>query len=151
MESDKFTKRAIAIGALMAGVGVFYHYVIFIPGLEKSKQERIDKEKSEADMRTAEKSRQYEFCKTTARQVYEEDWANACQSVAEDRKLQYDNCLKDRMVMTNQFMGKQYCVSTYGKIDASSGCTLPGGRADTINESFKDAKDKCLVEFKNGL
>jgi hypothetical protein len=151
MELDTLTKRALAVGALLAGIGVFYHYVIFIPGLEKAKQAQIENDKRETEQRIAEKTRQYAACKADARQAYEADWATACNAVAEDRKLSYANCLKDPLVMYNQFMGEQYCVRTFGKIDPSPDCSLPGRRGESINARFQNALEKCLTESKSGL
>ena len=151
MEIDKFTRRVIAIGALMAGVGVFYHYVIFIPGVERAKQEQLGNEKKEAELKNAEKARQYKFCKDSSLKVYDLNWAGACKAVAEDRKLQYENCLNDPLVMSNQFMGKQHCRKTYEKTDPSPECTLPSGRANRIKNDLKEAQEKCLEESKSAF
>lgn len=135
----------------MTGAGVFYHYVIFIPSVENAKQAQLEIDKKDAERRAVEKSKQYEFCKTTARLTYEADWGAACKAVAETRKQQYENCLKNQMVLSNQFLGKQYCVSNYGTSDSSANCSLPNSYAKTINDSLKDAETKCLLESKNGL
>ena len=124
MGLDTFTRRAIAIGALMAGAAIFYHYVIFIPSVERTKQAQLESDKKEAELRVTKRAQDYEYCKETARISYNVGWYVACSVVAKDRKLQYENCLKDPSVMSNPLMGKQYCNRTYGKTDSSSVCEV---------------------------
>ena len=57
MGLDTFTRRAIAIGALMAGAAIFYHYVIFIPSVERTKQAQLESDKKEAELRVTKKRR----------------------------------------------------------------------------------------------
>ena len=45
---DKAVKFAIVVGVLLAGFGVFYHYVIYLPDLEQRKAEREREEKDAA-------------------------------------------------------------------------------------------------------
>ena len=134
----------IVIGALLAGGGVFYHYVIFLPGLEQTKNEQLLLEKYSAA--EAAKGRQllYEQCITSANRSYEVNWANACESVANQTAIKLKNCLIDPAVMQNQFMGATYCKSTFAATDPSENCTLPGGRAEIVNGYHTEQKAKCL-------
>lgn len=148
---DKLVKLAIVIGVLLAGGGVFYHYVVFLPGIERQKQEQIEAEKRDAAAKQATRQFAYDACIVSARRDYDANWANACASVARDKQISLRNCLADRAIMTNRFMGEQYCKSTYGVIDTSPECTLPKGRADSINNFHKQAQERCLNEAKTGL
>ena len=72
----KSTQLAIVIGVLLAGFGVFYHYVIYLPAIDDARQ------------------RTYERCKAFARQQYEADWANMCNSIDKSKK----DCQLPRLV-----------------------------------------------------
>jgi hypothetical protein len=48
---DKLLKIAVIVGVLLAGIGVFYHYVIFLPDLERQRAAREELEKLEAARR----------------------------------------------------------------------------------------------------
>jgi len=45
---DKAVKLAIIVGILLAGSGIFYHYVIYLPDLEQRKVERDRADREEA-------------------------------------------------------------------------------------------------------
>lgn len=151
MNLDKVSRLAIPLGVLLAGAGVFYHYVVFLPGLERQKQSQLEAEKVAQENKATQRAVQYELCNQRARSVYVSDWATACQSVADDQKLNYENCLKDPLVMGNQFLGKQYCIRTFGKANPAPDCTLPGPWANSINAAYKDSQQRCLQESKNDL
>ena len=160
---DKLLKLAIIIAVLMAGGAVFYHYVVFLPGEEQAKREQAEsqqraaaqREESQqraAALRDASRKVAYEECKDTARRSYDANWAAACKGAAKQRRVGFENCLEDRAVMSNQFMGKPYCEKTYGgEIDESGQCSLSGARSETINGIYKDAQEKCMAEAKSGL
>jgi len=52
---DKAVKFAIIVGILLAGFGVFYHYVIYLPNLEQRRVEREREEKEAAKRAEAER------------------------------------------------------------------------------------------------
>ncbi len=43
---DKMLKLALAIAMLLAGGGVFYHYVIFLPAVERQAAAQAEQEKA---------------------------------------------------------------------------------------------------------
>ena len=88
---DKIVKIGILLGSLLAGLGVFYHYVIFLPGVEQRKTEQIEAsnrqaeaEKAEAEKREVLRLKFYEACKQDATSTYIETWASACKAVANE-------------------------------------------------------------------
>ena len=48
---DKLVKISIIVACLLAGFGVFYHYVIYLPDLEQKRAQREKSEKEEAARR----------------------------------------------------------------------------------------------------
>lgn len=148
---DKFIKFAIVIGALLAGGGVFYHYVIFIPGLERTKNEQIVAEKQAAAVAAKERQLLYEQCTASASTNYSANWASACVVIANQTAVKLKNCLADPAILQNQFLGESYCKSTFAATEPSENCTLPSVRAEVVNGYYTSAKEKCLNEAKAGL
>lgn len=132
---EKLLKIAVMIGLLLAGGGVFYHYVVFLPAVEQQKAAKAEEEKAEAARQEEARQQQYETCTASARENYESNWAAACKHVAATRADELRSCLADKLVMTNPYMGASYCKSEYGKSDASADCSLPKGRAESINKT----------------
>jgi hypothetical protein len=162
MRSDTFLKIAIAIAVLLAGGGVFYHYVVFVPAVEKKKEDRADQERIEAAIRLEEKKLEeekkrrqaqaaYNACQVNARTNYEGNWATACKSVAESQAISLQNCLRDRSIMSNPYMGEAWCRKSYGSGNPSGDCTLPRARADSINKTYESEQERCLAESRAGL
>lgn len=113
---DKFVKFAAVIGLLLAGFGVFYHYVIFLPDIEREKAEIAEREKlekvdlaerlkQEAERQRAVRQWRYDSCIKQARANYDANWAVSCESAAISAKADFKHCLADKQVMSNQFMG----------------------------------------------
>jgi len=115
---DKIVRFSISVAVLMAGAGIFYRYVIFLPRVENQKLELA-----------AHKKLEYDRCNSEAQDNYNANWAAACESNAKSQRSGLANCLSDRLVMTNQFMGASYCKKTFGTSDPSPNCTLPARRA----------------------
>lgn len=137
---DKLLKMAVVVGALLAGIGVFYHYVIFLPGIEREKATQADR-----------RQQAYGRCIEQAESIYDASWAAACKNVAQSDAMELKNCLSDKMVMTNPYMGAAYCKRTYGATDPSSECTLPKARAESINAAHKQAQQRCATEARLGV
>ncbi|UUZ67373.1 hypothetical protein LP416_21870 [Polaromonas sp. P2-4] len=96
---EKFAKSALMLGALLAGAGVFYHFVIFLPGLEREKQSQIATEK-------AQRRAAYETCKEIASRVHELNWTAACRNSAQTNKLLFSQCLERQTAAGKPDMGK---------------------------------------------
>jgi len=147
---DKFLGRTLGVAALLAGAGVFYHYVIHLPSMER---ERIA-EKAEAaaalQKKAQDRTNRYLECLDSARLNYDLNWANACKDVASSKAQELKNCLADRTIVGNQFLGQRWCHAQYGNGDASSECTLPEGQADNVNKYYTDAKKQCEIDSKIG-
>jgi hypothetical protein len=126
---DKWVKLSIVAGVLMAGFGVFYHFVVFLPSLER------------------EKKAAYAVCMQKARSNYDESWAAECRTMAERKKLDLQNCLADPTIINNQVT----CPELYGDADPSLSCSLIRPTAETLNGYLREAEAKCVTEAKLGL
>ena len=148
---EKLVKVAVILGALLAGIGVFYHYVVFLPSVERQKIESAENEKRETAKQEASRQMFYEACKRDASNNYLANWAVACEDIAKIRTSQLRGCLSDQTIITNPYMGENYCKTTFGDIDPSPNCTLPKVRAESINQADKDLQQRCLAEARDGL
>ena len=159
---DKLVKGVIVLAALLAGIGVFYYFVVFLPNienqkleLERQKTERAETEKRAAATQAASqemiRQKMYDECKRGARTNYEVNWATACKTNARLRTSELQNCLTDRAIMANQYMGESYCRKTFSAEDASPDCALPISVSSPINQTLKDEDQRCLAEAKSGL
>lgn len=148
---DKLLRNALIAGILLAGFGIFFHYVIFLPSVERQKAAQIAAEKEQAAKQQAARQLTYSTCMAEASSAYDTQWATACMSVAKENKIGYSRCIRDSSIMTNEFMGKSYCERVYGDSDPSPDCSLPSKRADGVNEYFEAGKRKCMEELKAGI
>ncbi len=142
---DKWLKMSLVASVLLAGVSVFYYFVIFLPSVENRKFEAAKAQAAKAETVARERKEKYDACVKLAETSYYSGWAAACKEVAEIDKAAYENCMK------RPYATKVQCDSTYGKINTSPDCSLPKSRADGVNKYFSDAKESCLSEAKLGL
>jgi hypothetical protein len=108
---NKGTKliAALAISAffLLAGGGIFYHYVIFLPNLEKQEQARAENLRQEEAL---QRKTQHEKCVNDADAHYEEMWKANCEYFPE---VASGGCLVKRTTTVslkeNLYKEKQLC------------------------------------------
>lgn len=148
---DKVVKLAIIIGAFLAGVGVFYHYVIFLPEAQREESSAADRQKREIELRELQRRNAYGACLGEARRNYEAQWAASCKEVAVTRAGELKSCLSNKSVVTNPYMGADFCKRSYGDADPSPQCSLPQSRAQFINDTYKQEQDRCATEARLGL
>ena len=141
---DKLVRISVVAGSLMAGFGVFYHYVIALPAARAGEQ--ASKERQRAERQLA-----YEKCNASAQSIYDANWATSCKSTAAKDRSNYQYCMNDKMIISNPYMGPAYCKKTFANATESPECTLPRSIAESLNASLKDAKDRCTTEARLGL
>jgi hypothetical protein len=161
---DKAIKLAIIVGILLAGFGVFYHYVIYLPGVEQRKDEReraereeaarraaqerleaamrADQERATAAQRELDRATVYYDCLGRAEKNYLAHWVSECKSQARRSTAQLKNCLE------NSSLGEKGCRSIHGSPDPSPTCSLSKVVADNAETIYDKAKQQCLVEAK---
>ncbi|TFY99259.1 hypothetical protein EZ313_22100 [Ramlibacter henchirensis] len=148
---DKFVKASVIAGALMGGGGVFYHYVVFLPGVERAKSEKEAAAEHQKEQAAAARRAAYERCNRSARAIYDMDWANACKLKASRNKTEYQHCLRDPLVAGNPYLGKSHCEKMYGQQEQSDECSLSTSQANYLNSRLKESQERCLAEARTGL
>ena len=119
--------------------------------VEREKVVSAERERNSVETRENQRRMIYESCILNARQNYDANWSAACRSDAERNAKLLRDCLNDRQILNNQFMGADYCKKTYGEVDASPSCSLPNSQSNSINAFHKQAQEKCVTEARLGL
>jgi len=145
---DTFLARTLGVAALLAGAGVFYHYVVHLPGVEREKKAAEEAAAAQLLQDQQQRAVQYQICMSTARRLYDQNWAEACKNVASTKTRELNNCLETPSIVSNPYMGRQWCEKQYGDIDPSADCTLPGPRADGVNQYYTESKQQCETDAK---
>jgi hypothetical protein len=135
---DKWLKVSVAAASLMAGAGVFYHYVVYLSGLALEARQA-------ADPRPA-RPVAHDQCRQAAQLLYDVTWASACMTVAIQEKTRHAECLQDTASVPDALLRKAQCDHKYGEPDGTSDCSLPPTHAAMVNASLKEAEDRCVVE-----
>lgn len=120
---DKFFKFSIALAVLIGAGSAFYYFVIFLPEIERQKEERLVREQQRnakkderveqkiergfiTNERRYEQSRQdvvqerdtkqqsYDSCRASARAAYDVNWSQACMAVFNNRQAILHNCIE---------------------------------------------------------
>jgi hypothetical protein len=141
VDVDKFLRFALGVAALLGGVGIFYHYVVYAPSIEREKNERLK-------LQQQQRSEDYRACMATTREKYKLSWSDACKSIAAQNTRKLKNCLETPSIVGNPFMGSQWCNEQYGDIDSSEECLLPSRTVDRLAKYYSDAKKQCETDVK---
>ncbi|MFM9899171.1 hypothetical protein [Sphingorhabdus sp.] len=122
-DADKFLKIAVGLGILAAGLGVGYHYGIYIPQHEReqiaaAKESREAAEESRIE-RAASAKAAYDICLGNASSEYITNWDGDCAVNGANKK--------------------------------TAGCTLNTGRAEKWNKNLKEANAICADIYKTQI
>lgn len=157
---DKILPAAV----LLVALSISYYYLITLPHQERTRTvlqalalARVERRIEELKQRTEQAQRQqaaeairlaknkealFNTCLLTARQHYEETWADQCQSVAALLTARLQDC--------SATASKKRCNQLWGAIDSSASCALSAVIAGPLNESYAKAKDECFKRYPQG-
>jgi hypothetical protein len=171
---DKTLKYAVMTAALLAGGSIFYHYVIYLPGVERQKVEQAAQEKLERELRAEQEKLESELRAEQEKLQKELRAEQEMQDAARQKELRqqtYYSCLADvrlnyeanwasqceiqreqdlqNCINTYGVYGEARCLRTFGRKSASSpDCSLPGKTADSVNKKSSEGQRKCLAEAR---
>jgi len=146
---DKWLKASIMVAVLLAGAGVFYHFVFFLPEVMQANRDKDEADKSEGSPASARRAA-YEECRQGAHLAYDVHWASACMFDASEAEAKHAACLRDPARASQPDQGKAHCDRVFERHDGAADCTLPAARAAAINAFLKEAEDKCRMEARAG-
>jgi hypothetical protein len=159
---SKLVKAALIVGILVVSGSVVYYLVIFLPGLEREKQElekARQQELEEARQQELESCLQgafYQHTRDWVRQCYEDGQASAeCKKVFVDsrvRRQAYSEYLKlhpitgDPNSLDSSLAMKRGLFETFKK--SCTGCLLAHTTSRALQEDYEKKKGFCLERWK---
>lgn len=147
---DKFFSRALGLAALMAGTGIFYHYVVYLPEMETGKRAAEAQISTTQEEKLKRQESKYQSCIISAKNAYKEYRAASCRRIALLNSKDLKNCLSTP-ILNDPYMGEQWCQKQYGNIDASPDCGLPEDLVKYATKNEVDAEAQCAIATRIGI
>lgn len=176
---DKFVKISMVVSALLAGIGVFYYFVIFLPDLERGKVAAAERERvaaaelNKAAVAERERIAAIELDKAA---VAEQEKAAVAERAKLQRQQRYEDCIavastnysrnwaaackRASQVRYAQYkdcfangMDAAYCKRVYGDYDSDTSpeCSLPKELANDVNATRTRERQECGVKAQLGI
>jgi hypothetical protein len=153
-KSQEYLRLAMALAAILIGLSIAYHYVIYIPEqdrarkLEAASTAQIEVKESGAKAAAAEKAaldRQtnYRVCLSSAQFNYEARWDSTCRERSQAADQSRAECLEKGTTA-------EWCRSYYPPL-ASKDCQLPKTLSDGYDDALREEKKRCLEEARAGV
>ncbi len=153
-KSQEYLRFALAAAAILIGLSVAYHYVIYIP--EKDQAQKIAMEskslveteklqkKEAADSKAAlERRTNYRICLSSAQANYDSRWAASCKTRSQAAEKSLSDCI-------SKGFDEAYCRTSYPPFPAND-CSLPNSLSDDYDASLQEDKKRCLDEPRSGV
>ena len=153
-KSQEYLRLALAAAAILVGLSIAYHYVIYIP--EKDRAQKLQAEakvvtetrllqtKQVADAKAAlDRRTSYRVCLSAAQADYSARWDASCKvrSVAAD---------KSRAQCIQNGIGEESCLGYYPAIPAAD-CTLARSLSENYDAMLREDKKRCLDEARTDV
>jgi hypothetical protein len=145
---SKLITAALIVGILVVSGSVVYYLVIFLPGLEREKQEL-----EEARQQALEEARQQELesCLQGAFYQHTRDWVRQCyeegQASAECKKVFVDSPnTGDPNSLDSSLAMKGGLFETFKK--SCTGCLLAHTTSSALQEGYEKKRGFCLERWK---
>jgi hypothetical protein len=140
MNSDSFLKISAGSALLLAGLGIFYHFAIFLPNDEKEKSRKADIEQNIKIQKEIDRQVSYSNCISDAEQDYHASWNERC----EFNKAKINKCLAS----AKTDLDKMYCSTYEMGYDTNGVCLLRQEISETLEKRMNEAKKLCETKLK---
>jgi hypothetical protein len=153
-KSQEYLRLALAAAAILIGLSIAYHYVIYIP--EKDREQRLQAqssaeaaslqatEKQAALAKAAEARRtNYRVCMSSAMSDYHDRWNSTCKRLS-------DAASKSRAQCIAGGASQETCESYYPSLPASD-CALSNPMSSSYDDMLKDEEKQCLDQANAGV
>lgn len=158
------------IAILLISIAIFWHYVIYLPSIEKAKIRAEAYDKLSEETKEKEEKIQQELdlneCLRSAFDLYDETWIDECEYLGELSKkckelldLEYNEYL-EKYDMTTEDYAKLRGIEEeneldlwwevrkdYGERREDCSCRLPQSTADDFSDYRKDLEDQCYKKY----
>lgn len=153
-KSQEYLRLAMAAAALLVGMSVAYHYVIYVPQKDRAHQlsletkvaaeaEQLKEQKTASEKAALERRANYRICISNVLQAYDARWTSSCKTRSELAEKNRSDCL-------SRGISEDYCRSSYPPLP-STDCTLPNALGDDYDDALKEDKNRCLQEAQSGV
>ena len=152
--SDDILKLSVAVAALAGGLGMAYHYAIYLPGKDQAeatrrnlidleKQNSVSAQKAADDKRVQARNASYRICLSNALGSYSARWNSTCRdNSARTAKLRSD------CVVTGS--DSTWCAAQYPALPESD-CQLSSAISQSYDATLKEDRQQCLDEAKSDV
>jgi hypothetical protein len=153
-KSREYLRLAVAAAAILIGLSVAYHYVIYIP--QRDTAEKLDAqtkavtEAAQAQVKQAalakaslDRRANYRVCMSNAQMNYSVRWNGLCRK----RSEQAD---KNRLQCIQGGSTEETCETYYPQMPVND-CLLPHETSDSFDAGLKEDQKQCLDEARAGI
>lgn len=153
-KSQEYLRLAVAAAALLIGLSIAYHYVVYIPEKDRAKDAqaaskaademlRAEKEQASAEKASLERRTNYRICLSNAQENYSNRWDSSCKSRSDLAEKNRADCLA-------RGIDASYCQTSYPPFPAAN-CSLPNNVSDDYDAMLREEKQLCLDEAKSDV
>lgn len=153
-KSQEYLRLALAAAAILIGLSVAYHYVIYIPEKDqalkleadsKSQTEAIQAaaNKADADKAALNRRTNYRICVSNALADYRTRWDTTCKRKSDEADKNRAECVANGSLEAT-------CERYYPPVPAAN-CALPSAQSDDYDASLKNDQKQCLDEANAGV
>ncbi len=153
-KSQEYLRLALAAAAILIGLSVAYHYVIYIPDRDRARKLETDAKaqteaiqaaakKGDADKAALNRRANYRICVSNALADYHSRWGDTCRRRSEEADRNRAECIANGSLEST-------CQRYYPPIPASN-CALPREQSDDYDASLKNDQKQCLDEANAGV
>lgn len=153
-KSQEYLRLALAAAAILIGLSVAYHYVIYIPEKDRARDLEIRskadhdalqlKERQAADSKLAmDRRTNYRICLSNAQEDYHQRWEASCRVRSGAADKSRSQCIANGLT-------ESYCGNSYPPL-AASHCELPQSVSENYDSMLKEDRKRCLDEAKSGV
>jgi phage-related baseplate assembly protein len=150
-KSQEYLRLAIAATAILIGLSVAYHYVVYIPA--KDREAKLESETTEQtkasearekeqaiEKAAADRRANYRVCLSTAQENYDSRWQSTCKSKSDDAARSRAQCIANGL-------SEEACMGYYPPT-AAKDCQLPSSVSENYDSMLKEDQKRCLDEAR---
>jgi hypothetical protein len=110
--ADKFLKIAAGLSLFAAGVGIGYHYGIYLPAIEQKRMAVAETVRTNAALKEAKLKSDYTACLIYYENEYQEKWEGVCKRAKKEESCSLPVSVSDRLYNKME-AGKKTCLEEF--------------------------------------
>jgi hypothetical protein len=110
--ADKFLKIAAGLSLLAAGMGIGYHYGIYLPAIEQKRMAVAETVRTNAALKEAKLKSDYSECLIYYEKEHQERWEEVCKIMKKEENCSLPLSAADRL-NNKMEAGKKTCLEEF--------------------------------------